>query len=171
VRFLPAGAYDHTRGVAQQAARVARAAHLGRGPRARLLSAAWLHDLGPTLGSGLGPLTVARVVRRAGQEDLSRLLAHRSFTAMRARMIGLPAIDDEFPIPLGPLEDLLVALDIAVVTTAGTGARATPATVLRERVVRLGPADPGVVCLVAVVTRLGEISDARRILERVAPGG
>jgi hypothetical protein len=169
--MLPASSYDHTRGVAQQAARVARAAHLGRGPRGRLLAAAWLHDLGPAIGVGLGPLVIARAVRRAGHEDLARLLAHRSFTAMRARIIGMPAIEAEFPIPRGSLEDLLIALDIAIVTTAGNGSRATPATVLRERVVRLGPGDPSVACVVALVSRLGEIATARALLERVAPSG
>jgi hypothetical protein len=135
------------------------------------LAAAWLHDLGPALGAGFGPLTIARVVRAAGHEDLARLLAHRSFSAMRARMIGLPAIEAEFPIPVGPLEDLLVALDIAIVTTAGSGARATPATVLRERVVTVGIGDPSVACMVALVNRLGELPAARPLLERVAPGG
>ncbi len=136
---------------------MARAAHLWRGPRARLLAAAWLHDLGPALGMGLGPVTIARVVRASGHENLARLLAHKSFSAMRARMIELPAIEAEFPIRVGPLEDLLVALDIAIVTTAGSDARATPATVLRERVVTVGGGDPSVACLVALVTHFGGI--------------
>lgn len=85
-------------------------------------------------------------------------------------MIDVAPVELEFPIPAVLDEDLLIALDIAIVTTAGNGARATPAAVLRERVIRAGVGDPGVACMVALVCRLGETPITRRVLERVAPG-
>src|SRR5487761_2291085 len=48
-------AYAYVRGVAQQAARLARATGIARDVRALLLSAAWLCWAGPGVGRGRGP--------------------------------------------------------------------------------------------------------------------
>ncbi|HWH13487.1 MAG TPA: hypothetical protein VNT51_01995 [Miltoncostaeaceae bacterium] len=163
--LLDGDAYARTRGVAQQAARLARTARLPRDARARLLAAAWLHDLSPAGAPRQG----ARALRRAGHEPLARLVAHRRFAAMEAAIRGLPPLAAEFPVPRGADEGLLMLLDIAQVTTDGAGAPCTPATALRGLVERVGPRDPAVRALVALVSRLGEDPTARALVEMLAP--
>ncbi len=164
----PAG-YARTRGVAQQAARLARGVHLPRDARAVLLSAAWLHDVGDALDPLAGTRAAGRRLRAAGREDLARIVAHRRFAAMESAIRGLPPLTDEFPVPAGRDEGLLKLLDIALVTTDAAGAPCTPMAALRALVSRTGPSDPGVRALVALVARLGEDPNARALLELVAP--
>lgn len=163
---LRPGAYARTRGVAQQTARLARNVHLPREPRAVLLAAAWLHDTGDP---GAGRPDGSRALRRAGQEGLARLVAHRRFAAMEAAIRGLPPVHAEFPVPAGRDEGLLMLLDIAIVTTDTAGAPCTPAGVLREMVTAHGRDAAAVRALVALVARLGEDANARALLELVAP--
>lgn len=158
--------YLRTRGVAQQAARLARNVHLDRPGRALLLAAAWLHDVGDP---GAGRPDGARALRRAGQEPLARVAAHRRFAAMEAAIRGLTPLTAEFPVPAGRHEGLLMLLDIAIVTTDSAGAPCSPATVLRATVARQGAADAAVRALVALVARLADDPNARTLLELVAP--
>lgn len=159
-------AYARTRGVAQQAARLARNVHLDRAGRGLLLAAAWLHDAGDP---GRGNPDGARALRRAGQEHLARIVVHRRFAAMEAAIRGLPPLPAEFPVPAGRDEGLLMLLDIAIVTTDLAGAPCSPAAVLRATVARDGASDAGVRALVALVARLADDPNARALLELVAP--
>lgn len=168
--LLEPGRYARTRGVAQQAARLARAAHLDRRGRRRLLACAWLHDLGTALGPGLPALAAGRALRRAGHEDLARIVAHRGNAAFEAALRDLPPLAREFPPPRGADRSLLTLLDIAVLTTGPDGARATPAAVLRRIVEEEGgAAGPQARVVVALVARIGDDPGARALLERVAP--
>ncbi|MFN8121532.1 MAG: hypothetical protein U0237_03790 [Thermoleophilia bacterium] len=162
VRILDEAGYGRTRGVAQQAARIARSARLERDRRARLLCAAWLHRLG-------APRDTARRLRAAGHEDLARIVAHTGFAAMAANIRGEAPLEAEFPVPQGADEGLLMLLDVAGVTTDQDGAAASPARCLRQLVERVGPADPEVRAMVALVTRLGEDPGARALVEFLAP--
>jgi HD domain len=168
-RILGPHRYAHTRGVAQQAARLARATRLDRSRRARLLAAAWLHDLGLGLADGFPPLAAARALRRAGHEHLARLVAHAAGADFEAALRGLPPITREFPEPRGADADLLPLLDIADLTTAVDGARVGPAARLGELAARRAPGDPGIRVLVARVARLGEDPARRALVEHVAP--
>jgi hypothetical protein len=161
--------YAHVRGVAQQAARLARPTHLPRKLRARLLCAAWLHDIGYGLGPGFHPLVGGRALRRAGHERLARLVAHHSGSALEAALRDMPPVALEFPAPVGEDRMLLDLLDIADLTTGADGGRVTPATRLRDLVARRAPADPAVRTLVATVARLGREPALRTLVERAAP--
>jgi hypothetical protein len=167
--LLPPQAYMRTRGVAQQAARLARAARLSRAARARLLCAAWLHATGGALGPGHPPVTAARALRRAGQEPLARLVGHHGGAALAALLRGDPPLEREIPRPAGADAGLLSLLDIALVTTSAKGARATPVGVLRELREHRPAGDPAVRVLVAVVARLAEDPATRALVEHVAP--
>jgi hypothetical protein len=142
---------------------------LERAPRARLLAAAWLHDLGFGLGAGLPPLVAARALRRAGHEPLSRMVAHACGADFEAALRGLPPVTREFPAPRGPDATLLTLLDIADLTTSGDGVRIGPAARLRELTSRRAPADPAVRVLVAQVARLADDASLRALVEHVAP--
>ncbi|MEW6583370.1 MAG: hypothetical protein AB1416_11490 [Actinomycetota bacterium] len=166
--LLPPGAYARCRGVAQQAARTARAARLARDRRARLLSAAWLHDLGRAAGPGVGRLDAARALRRAGHEPLARIVAHAAGAALAAELAGRPPVAAEFPPPAGADAGLLTLLDIAVVTTGPDGAPTSPARLLRA-IADGGPTDPRRRVLVAVVARLADDPVARALVEHLAP--
>src|ERR1700694_4151690 len=67
--------YAYVRGVAQQAARLARVNGLTRDARAQLLCAAWLSWIGPGATSEALTLEGPRALRRAGHEQLARVLA------------------------------------------------------------------------------------------------
>jgi hypothetical protein len=169
--LLDARAYARTRGVAQQAARLARARRLERAGRRRLLATAWLHDVGASLGAGLPGLEAGRALRRAGHEPVARLVAHAGFSDLAAALAGLPPVVREFPLPSPPDDDLLLLLDVAVVTTAGDGTRATPAAALRDLAQAAGRGSLAVRVRVALIARLGDDADARRLAERVAAPG
>ena len=169
--LLGPGAYARTRGVAQQAARLARARRLDRTARGRLLATAWLHDVGASLGAGLPALEAGRALRRAGHERIARIVAHAGFSDMAAALAGLPAVVREFPLPAPPDDDLLLLLDVAVVTTAGDGSRATPAAALRDLAASAGAGSLAVRARVALIARLGDSGDARRLVEQVAVPG
>ncbi|MGD9695850.1 MAG: hypothetical protein AB7V42_09350 [Thermoleophilia bacterium] len=161
-------AYARTRGVAQQAARLARAERFARDDRRRLLSAAWLHDAGGD-GPAVPPvLGVARSLRAAGHERLARVVAHSRNAALAAALAGLPPLAREFPVPAPPDDRVLLMLDIAVVTTSASGARATPAEALRDLVARSDPRATDVRVMVALVARLADSAAARGLVERVA---
>jgi hypothetical protein len=97
------------------------------------------------------------------------MVAHSGFAAMAAAMRGEEPLEREFPVPAGADEGLLMQLDIARVTTDEAGAAASPARCLRELVDRVGPADPEVRAMVALVARLGEDPGARALVELLAP--
>jgi len=88
---------------------------------------------------------------------------------MAAGIRGEVPLEAEFPVPTGADEGLLMLLDIAGVTTDEDGAPASPARCLRGLVERVGPADPEVRAMVALVTRLGEDPGARALVESLAP--
>jgi hypothetical protein len=166
--LLAPAAYAHTRGVAQQAARLARARRLDRAARGRLLATAWLHDIGPALGGGLAPLEAGRALRRAGHEAIARLVAHAGATELDAALGGLPPVVREFPRPGPPDDVLLLLLDVALVTTAGDGSRVTPAQALRDLALHADPRSRTLRVMVALVARLGDDPEARSLVERVA---
>jgi hypothetical protein len=169
--LLAPGRYERTRGVAQQAARAARLKGLGRAARRRLLSAAWLHDAGEPHGGWEVPLTVARTLRRAGQESLARIIAHSRNTPMAAALADRPPVVAEFPRPDGEDAVVLSLLDLALLTTRADGAPGGPRDALRDRAAGLGPGDPGVRALVALVARLADDAAAREIVETLGRRG
>ena len=169
-RRLDRERYEHTRGVAQQAARLARRARLDRKERRCLLAAAWLHDIGYGLGEGYHPLLGARALRRAGHEALARVVAHHSGAAHQAALMGLPPLEREFPRPAGRLAATLDMVDIADLTTGPQGDPVTPAQRLRRSVERHGSGHPSVRVMVATIGRLGADPGARALVEHVAPG-
>lgn len=160
--------YEHSRGVAQRAARAAQLVRLPADERRRLLSAAWLHDIGYAVSSAYHPVEGARVLRRAGHEDLARLVAHHSGAAERARLLGLPDVTAEFPVPTGPDRGLLDLLDVSDLLSGADGEAITPVARLRLMVDRKGPDSPSVQMLVRNVDRLGAQPDTRRLIELLA---
>jgi hypothetical protein len=166
--LLPADAYARTRGVAQQAARLARARRLDRSARGRLLAGAWLHDVGGALGPGLPSLEAGRALRRAGHERMARLVAHAGFAELAAALAGRPPVVREFPRPRPPDDALSLLLDVAMATTAWDGSRVTPAGALRDLLHRGDPRSTAVRVRVAMIARLGDDPEARALVERVA---
>jgi hypothetical protein len=160
--------YARTRGVAQQAARLARARRLDRAARARLLAAAWLHDLGGALAAGPPALAAGRALRRAGQEPLARIVAHCANAPLEAALEDRPPVAREFPAPAGADAALLRLLDVALVTTAENGARAAPAAALRGLARRPDLRPYEVRARVALIARLADDPGARELIERVA---
>jgi hypothetical protein len=114
--------YDHVRGVAQQAARLAIAASLDDEPRRLLLRAAWLHDIGLSVPGAFPPTAGARMLRRGGLEGLARMVAHQVGAAYEVILRGLPALTPEFPAPHGAAREVAQLLDIAILTTGQDGA-------------------------------------------------
>jgi hypothetical protein len=166
--LLAAGEYARTRGVAQQAARLARARRLDRAGRGRLLASAWLHDVGGALGPALAPLEAGRALRRAGHEPIARLVAHAGAAELAAALAGLPAVVREFPRPRAPDDGLLLLLDVALATTASDGSRASPAAALRDLARRGDPRSTAVRVRVAMIARLAEDPEGRTLVEHVA---
>ncbi len=165
VRILTADRYTRTRGVAQQAARLALARRVDRDARRLLLSAAWLHDCGGADAAAQGPVAVARALRAAGQEPLARVVAHSGGAPMAAALAGLPPIVREFPAP--GERDVAMLLDAAILTTRADGTPGTPADAVRDRAARLGVGDPGVRALVALVARTADDPAARALIEQL----
>ncbi len=164
--------YLHTRGVAQRAARAAALVRLPADERRRLLAAAWLHDVGyGLLGTGYHPVDGARALRQAGHEPLARLVAHHSGAAARARLLGLPDVTAEFPVPAGPDRGLLDLLDVADLLSGSAGEPITPVQRLQRMVERKGADSPSVRMLVQNVDRLGAQDDTRRLIEILAGDG
>lgn len=168
-RRLERERYEHTRGVAQQAARLARRARLDREERRRLLAAAWLHDIGYGLGEGYHPLLGARALRQAGHEELARVVAHHSGAAHQAALMGLPPLEREFPRPAGRMAAILDLVDIADLTTGPQGAPLTPAQRFRRAVDRHGTGHPSVRVMVSTINRLGGDPEVRALVEHVSP--
>lgn len=164
-RLLPDDRYVRTRGVAQQAARLARARKLDRAGRRRLLAVAWLHDTGPAEAGSEAALIAARRLRAAGMEDLARIIAHCGGAPMAAALAGRPPVVREFPAPSGGDAVVLMLLDVAILTTRGDGAPGTPLDALRDRARRSPAGDPGVRALVALVAGLSERREARELVE------
>jgi hypothetical protein len=92
-------------------------------------------------------------------------VAHHSSAALRAQMLGLPSVEAEFPLPVGPDRGLLDLLDVSDLTTGPHGERIDPATRLRGVADRHGPDSPSVRMLVANVNRLGAQPDTRSLVE------
>lgn len=161
--------YAHARGVAQHAARLARATHLSRASRAQLLCAAWLHWLGAGATTGRDDRDGPRALRRVGREDLARIVAWSGAAGALSQLRGSGRLDDEFLLPSGDGAQALILLDIALVSTDAAGAPATPAVVLRGLVGRAGPNDPAVVAFVGLVADLSDHQDARVLMELLVP--
>lgn len=163
--------YEHSRGVAQRAARAAQLVRLPPDERQLLLAAAWLHDIGYALSSEYHPVEGARALRRAGHERVARLVAHHSGAAERARLLGLPDVTAEFPVPAGADRGLLDLLDVSDLLSGSDGELITPVTRLRLMVDRKGPDSPSVQMLVRNVDRLGAQPDTRRLIELLSDVG
>jgi len=161
--LLDPGRYAHTRGVAQQAARLARATGASRTVRGLLLSAAWVHELDE-------PWLVARSLRRAGCEPLARVVAHRGAAGDVLAMREGRRLRLEFPEPLGSPALVLELLDIAVLTTDAAGAPGSPAAALRALVEEHGSRSPWVRATVGLVAEISRHSERRALVERVAAG-
>jgi hypothetical protein len=161
--------YERVRGVAQQAARLARATALNRHERAHLLSAAWLSWLAPSVRADAIDLSGPRTLRRAGHEDLARVLAWAAGAAALAGRRGIGSVTDEFPVPAGEAARALILLDIALVTTDRSGAPAAPAAVLAGLAERPGDGDPALAAFVGLVSDLGEHPQARILIDALSP--
>ena len=157
----PPGAYAHTRGVAQQAARLVHDAGIEPPARRRILAAAWLHDLGLAADGVRG---TARAVRRAGHEELARIVAHQ---------VGAEVEGDgpaaEFPRPAGASRRALAALDIAIVTTDQTGGRVTPREGVAAVAAARGAGDPRVRALVVRIAELAQSPEAQAWMRAASP--
>lgn len=164
-RLLAGDRYARTRGVAQQAARLARARTLDRADRRRLLAVAWLHDTGPAELGSQASLMAARRLRGAGLEDLARIIAHCGGAPMAAALAGRPPVVREFPVPSGGDAALLMLLDVAILTTRSDGAPGTPLDALRDRAQQVPAGDPAVRAFVALVARVGDDPDGRELVE------
>lgn len=160
--------YEHARGVAQQAARGARALRLPGERRRLLLSAAWLHDIGYALAGPHHAVAGARALRLAGHEDLARIVAHHSNAAERARIAGLPSVEHEFPVPQGDDRLVLSVLDVADLLTGAHGERVDPAGRLAGVVERRGASSPSVAAFVRNVDRLGADPVTRGLVEQLS---
>lgn len=164
-----AAQYARVRGIAQQAARLARAAQLSRASRAQLLCAAWLHWLGPGATTGVSVLDGPRMLRRAGQEHLARIVAWSGGARQLAAARGHETLAAEFPVPSGDCAQALILLDIALASTDAAGAPATSAAVLRGLAGHVGHADPAVAAFIGLVADLADHPEARVLLESLAP--
>lgn len=160
--------YEHSRGVAQQAARAARRVHLPGHRRRLLLSAAWVHDIGYALGDGPHAQLGARALRRAGHERLARIVAHHSNASEKALRSGRPPVEMEFPRPADGDADILALLDIADLLTGPSGERVDPARRLAGVVERHGADSASVQALVGHVNRLGADPVTRAVVEDLA---
>ena len=154
--------------MAQQAARAARGVRLPGALRRRLLSAAWLHDIGYALPEPNHAVAGARALRRAGHEHLARIVAHHSNASERARLAGLPSIDGEFPPPEGDGRLVLALLDVSDLVTGPRGERVDPAGRLAGVVERHGPDSAAVAALVRNVNRLGADPLTRGLVEQLS---
>jgi hypothetical protein len=163
--------YEHVRGVAQQAARLAAAAALGDERRLLLLRAAWLHDVGLSAPGAFAPLAAARMLRRAGLEQTARIVAHQMGAAYEVILRGLPALTPEFPAPGGEGREAARLLDIAILTTAQDGSPSSPAARIRTLAGHRGVDDPAVRATVWIVDRIGESERSRQLMAKVASTG
>lgn len=161
--------YAYVRGVAQQAARLARATALTRESRAQLLCAAWLSWLGPGATSEVRTLAGPRALRRAGHEQLARVLAWAGAAPHVLAGRAATPVAAEFPVPADAAARALILLDIALVTTDHHGAAAAPTDVLRGLVDRRGPADRSVAAFVGLVADLAGHPEARDLIAGVTP--
>jgi hypothetical protein len=160
--------YAYVRGVAQQAARLARATGLSREARALVLACAWLSWSGPGATSRTRTLDGPQALRRAGHDDLARVLAWAGAAAdLRGGDIAADA--EAFPLPSGDGARALILLDVALVTTDAAGAAAPPALVLRGLAERRGASDASVAAFVGLVADLADHPEARVLVEAVSP--
>ena len=158
--------YAYVRGVAQQAARLARATGLSREARALVLASAWLSWSGPGVTARPRALDGPHELRRAGHEDLARVLAW----AGAATLLGGGAVaDDPYPLPTGDGARALILLDVALVTTDAAGAAAPPALVLRGLAECRGASDASVAAFIGLVADLADHPEARVLIEAVSP--
>ena len=167
-QLLSDGRYAHTRGVAQQAARLATLTRQPTPTRRLRLCAAWLHDVGYGLGDGFHPIAGARALRAAGHERLARIVAHHSGAAMEAALRDLPPIVREFPAPAPDDAIILTLLDASDLTSGPQGERIDPWSRLRDLVSRRGVDSPAVRVLVSTVDRLAQDATMRGFVEMVS---
>lgn len=113
---------DHVRQVAALAGDVSKALH---GEPARLVAAAWLHDIGyakPLAVSGFHPLDGARFLRTQGCEEIALLVAHHSGARYEACLRGIDDYLAEFPFADSEMDRALTYCDL---TTGPDGRRVT----------------------------------------------
>jgi hypothetical protein len=106
--------------------------------RERLISAAYLHDVGysPHLAStGFHPLDGARFLRESGHNDLAILVAHHSGARREAGLRGLTAHEAEFPFADSLVDKALTYCDL---TTSPSGTRVELADRIAEILRRYG---------------------------------
>ncbi|GAA3206767.1 HDIG domain-containing protein [Dactylosporangium siamense] len=105
--------WAHTAGVARRAAELC--ATMDAADRDRVVTAAWLHDIGyaePVIDTGFHPLDGARFLRRSGwTARISALVAHHSGACYVAEVRGLHHELAEFPRELSPVADALTYAD------------------------------------------------------------
>ncbi len=167
--LLSADGYARTRGVAQQAARLARARRLDRAARGRLLAT----RVAPRRRRGARPRAPVagggRALRRAGHERMARLVAHAGFADLEAALAGLPPVVREFPRPRPPDDALLAAAGRRHghdrVATARASRRRRPCATSPAAATRAARA---VRVRVSMIARLGDDPEARTLVERVA---
>jgi hypothetical protein len=169
VRQCDQDRYEHVRGVAQQAARLAQATGMLRQERADLLSLAWISWLTPRVRADGIDLAGPRTIRRAGHEHLARVLAWSAGAAALVRRRDAETITDEFPIPIATAARALILLDIALVTTDRSGAPSAPAAVLAGLAEHGGTGDPALAAFVGLVADLGGHPQAPALIEAVSP--
>lgn len=134
--------WDHVQAVAAQAARIAHV--LPEPERARLVAAAWLHDIGygPAVRvTGLHPLDGARYLAAAGTDtDIVSLVAYHSGARYEAEERDLA----EQLATIDPPADtaLLDALTYADMTTGPQGQLVAATDRIAEILSRYGPDDP-----------------------------
>ena len=131
--------WAHTAGVAARAAELC--ATMDPADRDRVVTAAWLHDIGyaePVRDTGFHPLDGARFLRRAGwAARSSALVAHHSGACYVAEVRGLRHELAEFPRELSPVAD---ALTYADQTVGPDGARVDVRARMAEMLARHGSA-------------------------------
>lgn len=105
--------WAHTAGVAARAAELCAA--MDPADRDRVVTAAWLHDIGyaePVRDTGFHPLDGARFLRRSGwTARISALVAHHSGACYVAEVRGLHHELAEFPREHSPVADALTYAD------------------------------------------------------------
>jgi hypothetical protein len=152
--------WQHTQGVAEQAARIAVA--VDDADRPLLIAAAWLHDIGysPAIeNTGFHPLDGALHLAGRGWNDrLVALVAHHSGARFVPAERGLTALMNRFPFEDGPVAD---ALTYADQTIGPHGCRMTMPDRIAEAITRHGPHSPD------APMRINRIPYLRGVADRV----
>lgn len=158
----------HTQGVAQRAGEVA--VTVPEADRPRLISAAWLHDIGysPAIRqTGFHPLDGALYLREQGWDPrLVALVAHHSGARFVPVERGFADMMADFAFEDSSVSDALTYAD----QTVGPGGRRMTVTYrIAEAIARHGPDSPNARARVDRVPYL--LAVAERVEDRLAGGG